>query len=251
MEYQFAKHKGLFITATDTGVGKTVIAGAIAKILRQSGKNACPTRRVGVFKPIATGCKSTREGLVSEDTEFLSCCAESEFSLDDITPITYSTPAAPLACEAAEHRIVDLEKIITAYNYICSKTDCIIVEGIGGIRVPITAGLDVLGMAKAFALPVVIVARPNLGTINHTLLTIDAVRNANLPLAGVIINGYDESKADFAWQSAPAIIADVGKTQILAVVPFDDRTNTEKGIIGDSIIAGLGEVDWVKIIYER
>jgi dethiobiotin synthetase len=245
MEYQFAKHKGLFITATDTGVGKTVMSGTIAKILRRAGKN------VGVFKPVATGCRSTREGLVSEDTEFLSCCAESEFSLDDITPITYSTPAAPLACETAEHRLVDLEKIITAYNYICSKTDCVIVEGIGGIRVPITAGLDVLGMAKAFGLPVVIVARPNLGTINHTLLTINAVRNENLPLAGVIINGYDKSKADFAWQSVPAIIAEVGKTPILAVVPFDDRTNIENGIIGDAVLDSVSDIDWVKIIYER
>jgi dethiobiotin synthetase len=245
MEYLFAKNKGLFITATDTGVGKTVISGAIAKILRQAGKN------IGVFKPIATGCRPSLNGLVSEDTEFLSYCADSKFTLNDITPITYFTPAAPLVCEIAEHRKVDIEKIAAAYNYICSKTDCIIVEGIGGIRVPITASLDVLGMAKAFGLPVVIVARPNLGTINHTLLTIDAIRSANLPLAGVIINGYDESKADFAWQSAPAIIADVGKTQILAVVPFDDRTNIEKGIIGDSIIASLSDVDWIKIIYER
>jgi hypothetical protein len=69
-----------------------------------------------------------------------------------------------------------------------------------------------------------------------------------LPLAGVIINGYDESKADFAWQSTPAIIADIGKTQILAVVPFDDRTDVEKGIIGDSIMAGLNNVNWKKII---
>jgi dethiobiotin synthetase len=239
------KHKGLFITATDTGVGKTVISGAIAKILRQSEKN------IGVFKPISTGCRFTKDGLVSEDTEFLSYCADSKFTLDDITPITYSTPAAPLACEVVEHRKVDIEKIVAAYNYICSKTDCVIVEGIGGIHVPITAGLDVLGMAKAFGLPVVIVARPNLGTINHTLLTIEAIRSANLPLAGVIINGYDESKADFAWQSAPAIIAEVGKTQILAVVPFDDRTNTEKGIIGDSVMDSLNDVDWVKTIYER
>jgi dethiobiotin synthetase len=236
------KHKGLFITATDTGVGKTVISGAAAKILRQSGEN------VGVFKPIATGCRDTLIGLISEDTEFLSYCADSKFTLDDITPITYSTPAAPLACEITEHRKVDIEKIVTAYNYICSKTDCIIVEGIGGVRVPITDGLDVLGMAKAFDLPVIIVARPNLGTINHTLLTIEAVKRANLPLAGVIINGYDESKADFAWQSTPAIIADIGKTQILAVVPFDDRTDVEKGIIGDSIMAGLNNVNWKKII---
>jgi dethiobiotin synthetase len=234
--------KGLFVTGTDTGVGKTLIAGAIAKILLQKGKNT------GVFKPIATGCKRTQQGLVSEDARFLAHCADSEFGLDIINPIKFEKPAAPFSCEKAENRKVDFVKIAVAYNHICSKSDFVIVEGIGGIRVPITDGLDVLTLAKAFNLPVVIVARPNLGTINHTLLTIDAVRSAHLPLAGVIISGYDESKTDFAQQTCPAAIAETGKTQILAVVPFDRQTQIEKGIIGDIVLDSLTGIDWLRII---
>ena len=245
MEFEFSKHKGLFITGTDTGVGKTLIAGAIAKILSQKGK------KVGVFKPIATGCRLEREGLVSDDAEFLAHCTDSEFGLDVINPINFVTPAAPFACEQLENRKVELERIITAYNYICSKTDCVIVEGIGGIRVPITDELDVLTLAKAFNLPVVIVARPDLGTINHTLLTIDAVRSVHLPLAGVVISGYDESQTDFAQQSCPAVIAEAGRTQILAIVPFDHETQIEKGIIGDIVLDSLTEVDWLRIIEQR
>ncbi len=245
MNTDLLKSKGLFITGTDTGVGKTLIAGAIAKILQQAGK------KVGVFKPIATGCRHQREGFVSGDAEFLAYCADSEFSLDKINPATFGTPAAPFACEQLENKKVDLEKIIAAYNYICSETDCIIVEGIGGIRVPITDGLDVLTIAKAIGLPVVIVARPNLGTINHTLLTIDAIRSANLPLAGIIISGYDESKADYAERTGPAVIAEVGRTQILTVVPYDYQTNIEKGIIGDIVLDSLSDIDWLKIIERR
>lgn len=245
MDLKFSKHKGLFVTGTDTGVGKTLIAGAIANILRQAGE------KVGVFKPVATGCRHEREGLVSGDAEFLAYCADSEFSLEKINPVTFGTPAAPFACERLENKKVDLEKIIAAYNFICSETDCIIVEGIGGIRVPITDGLDVLTVAKAFGLPVIIVARPNLGTINHTLLTIDAVKSVNLPLAGIIISGYDESKADYAEQTGPPVISEVGETQILAIVPYDYQTNIEKGVIGDIVLDSLSDIDWLKIIERR
>jgi dethiobiotin synthetase len=237
---KFPKYKGFFITGTDTGVGKTLIAGAIAKILRQSGK------KVGVFKPVATGCKKTKNGLVSEDAQFLAHCAESEFGLDIINPAAFEIPAAPLACEKVENKKVDLEKISSAYKQICQKSDLVIVEGIGGIRVPITDGLDVLGLAKAFNLPVIIVARAKLGTINHTLLTIDAIRRARLSLAGVIINGYDET-GDFAEKTNAEIIAKVGKVKIIAIVPFDDKTNIEKCVIGQKVIKALQNTDWLKI----
>lgn len=276
-DLKISKYKGVFITATDTGVGKTLIAGAIAKILRQSGKNA------GVFKPIATGCKRTKQGLVSEDAEFLAHCADSEFSLDIINPVTFKIPAAPFACEKAENRKVDLRKIAAAYKQICRKSDFVIVEGIGGIRVPITDGLDVLGLAKLFNLPVVIVARAKLGTINHTLLTIDAVRQAGLSLAGIIINGYDETTKDYAEKTNAEIIKKLGKVKIIAVVPFDpapivpdvnqekndlinvkrsgfdfvtarnnrcgvdDKTNMKKFIIGKKVLKALQKIDWTKI----
>jgi dethiobiotin synthetase len=245
MKFEFSKHKGLFITGTDTGVGKTLIAGATAKILQQSGKN------VGVFKPVATGCKKTQQGLVSEDARFLANCANNEFGPDIINPIKFEKPAAPFACEKAENRKVDFVKIAIAYNHICSKTDLVIIEGIGGIRVPITEGIDVLAMAKAFNLPVVIVAGSKLGTINHTLLTIDAIGRSGLSLAGIIINGYDEKTSDIAEKTNAVIIKEIGKVEIIAVVPFDDTTNMEKFIIGQKVTKILQGVDWLKIIEKK
>lgn len=243
--------KGLFITATDTGVGKTLIAGAIAKILSQKSKKTRPPkpwrRRVGVFKPVATGCKKTTDGLISEDALFLKSCADSSLSLSLINPISFEIPAAPFACQKTENKKVDLKKISAAYKQICQKSDFVIVEGIGGIRVPITNKFDVLDLAKAFNLPVVIVARSKLGTINHTLLTIDAIRSAGLSLAGVIVNGYDET-GGLAEKTAAAIIQEIGKVRIIATVPFDDTTNTEKCIIGQKVLNALQNVDWLRMI---
>ena len=241
MKLKFPKHTGLFITGTDTGVGKTLIAGAIAKILRQSGKNA------GVFKPIVTGCKKMQQGLISEDAEFLAHCADSEFSLDIINPVTFKIPAAPFACEKAENRKVDLRKIAAAYKQICKKNDFVIVEGIGGIKVPITNKFDVLALAKAFKLPVIVAAKSKLGTINHTLLTIDAIRRAGLSLAGIIINGYDEKTKDVAEKTNAEIIKKLGKVKIIATVPFDDKTNMKKCIIGQKVLKALRNIDWTKI----
>jgi dethiobiotin synthetase len=245
MNLKFPKYKGLFITATDTGVGKTLIAGAIAKILSEKGKN------VGVFKPIATGCKKTKQGLVSEDAEFLAHCADSELGIDIINPVTFKIPAAPFACEKAENKKVDFSRIKAAYEQICKKSDFVIVEGIGGVRVPITKKIDVLTMAKAFNLPVVIVARSKLGTINHTLLTVDAVQLAGLSLAAVLINGYDEKTKDYAEKTNAAIIKELGKVKIIATVPFDDTTNMKKFIIGRKVLKALQNVDWISIIKRK
>jgi len=241
-ELNFKKHKGLFITGTDTGVGKTMITGSIAKLLKAADKN------VGVFKPIATGCAKTRQGLVSTDTEFLAYCAQSEFMLTDITPETFIEPAAPLAAEMAENRKVNLETITTAYNYMADNSDCVLVEGIGGVKVPITDGFDVLDLAQAIALPVVIVARPGLGTLNHTLLTIDAVRNAGLAVAGVVINGYDESTADFATATNPEVIANTANVSILAIVPLDTTASVEEMRTSTIVEDSLSTVEWQKLI---
>ena len=242
MEIDLPKARGLFITGTDTDVGKTVVAGGIAKILSQGS----PPQRVGVFKPVASGCRKQREGLVSDDAEFLANCANCQFPLSVVNPVGFITPAAPIVCEEVEHRRVDFEQITTAYKYICQNSDAVIVEGIGGLLVPVSSGVDVLEMAKWFDLPVVIVARPGLGTINHTLLTIDAVRKAGLDLAGVVINGYDVSKADTAIETAPEVIAQWGDTQILSVVPFDEDCDVANGRLGDAIIETLQGCDWAQ-----
>ncbi len=241
MENKIVKHNGLFITATDTGAGKTLISGAIAKLVSQSGKN------VGVFKPIATGCEKAKQKFISEDAEFLSHCANTNLPDDIITPIKFKIPASPFACEKAEKKKVDLENIFDAYKQICRSCDFVIAEGIGGVKVPITDDFDVLDLAKALKLPVVIVARAQLGTINHTLLTIEAVRNKGLLLAGIIINGYDEETNDYAERSNAEIIKKLGKVKILAVVPYDKKSSIEKKKLGQKVLNALRKVNWLKV----
>jgi dethiobiotin synthetase len=235
------KCKGIFVTATDTGAGKTLVSGAIAKILTQKGK------KVGVLKPIATGCKKINGKLISEDAEFLSCCINHQLSIDLINPIRYQIPASPLACEKAEKKKVNLQKIFEAYRQLCRKCDFVIVEGIGGAKVPLTGNYDVLDFAKDMKLPVVIVAHAKLGTINHTLLTIEAVRRAGLLLAGAVINGYDEKTKDYAEKTNAAIIKKLGKVKILAVVPYDKKVNIEKKKISQKVLNAMRKVDWLKI----
>jgi len=235
------KKAGLFITGTDTGVGKTLIAGAIARILTGKGL------KVGVFKPIATGCKRRWEGFISEDTEFLCYCANSDLSLSTITPVGYPTPAAPIVSVACDGPAIDFDRISAAYKDICQNSDIVIVEGIGGVRVPLTEEFDVLDLAVEFAMPAVIVARPNLGTINHTLMTIDCVRAAELKIAGVVINGYKATESTVAEDTAPEVIAKCSGVDILSVVPFDETVDIEEPNLGEFIVGSLMDCDWAKL----
>jgi dethiobiotin synthetase len=240
--YIFPKARGLFITGTDTGVGKTLITGGIARLLVRGGL------RVGVFKPIATGCRSEMGALVSEDAAFLAMCAEMNEPQTAVVPVCYRTPAAPLAAARAEKKSIDFEQIAAMYRYLCGRYVVVLVEGIGGAMVPLDAETTVMDLAAAMGLPTVIVARPGLGTINHTLLTIRAVREAGLPLAGVVISGYNAATADTAEETAPGIIAEIGKTSILAIVGQDEESSVERGILGGMVLAGLGERDWASLI---
>ncbi len=234
------KKAGLFITGTDTGVGKTLIAGAVAEILIEQGA------KVGVFKPIATGCRRTWDGLISYDTEFLAHCANSELPLSTITPVSYPTPAAPIVSAVCDGPPIDFDKIAAAYKQICQSCDIVIVEGIGGVRVPLTAEFDLLDLAVEFALPVVIVARPNLGTINHTLMTIDCIRAAKLKIAGIIINGFNATESTVAEETAAEVIARCSGVNILAEVPFDEAVNIEEPNLGEFVIDSLTDCDWQK-----
>lgn len=232
--------KGLFITGTDTEVGKTVIAGACAMLLR--GRNV----RVGVFKPIATGCASdARLGLTSADAECLAHCAQTTYDLRVIGPCCYSMPAAPLVAARHEHRPIDLDVISQCYRYIVDNSDFVIVEGIGGLLVPITQTMTVADMAGAFNLPLVIVGRTGLGTINHTLLTLEAAKARDLKVAGVVLNGYEPGSATLAEETAAEVIANVGKIAPPIVVPKDKHLDMARGRIGANILGALKEARWL------
>ncbi len=235
------KKPGLFITGTDTGTGKTLIAGAIAKILTDKDL------KVGVFKPIATGCHQTWEGLVSYDTEFLATCANSDLPLSAITPVGFVTPAAPIVSAARERTPIDFNKIAAAYNKICENSDLVIVEGLDGVRAPLTTQFDLLDLAVEFDLPVVIIARSNPGMINHTLMTIDCVRAAELKIAGVIINGYNAIEATIVENTAGQLITQCTGANILSVIPFDETVDIREQDLGEFIIDSLADCDWASL----
>ncbi len=238
MELNLPKAKGVFVTGTDTGVGKTLISGGIAKILKDAGN------RVGVFKPIASGCSHTNEGLVNPDSEFLRYHSHCDHSLSTISPVGFVTPAAPIVCEEHENRLVDFNALANAYQQICDDSDVVVVEGIGGVRVPISEGVDVLEMAKWFDMPVVVVTRPDLGTINHTLMTVDLIRGAGLNLAGVIISGYDAMNATLAEETLPQVLMDFGGIEILTIIPKDEDSDVEACKLGELTVEALNDCDW-------
>ena len=173
---------GIFITGTDTGAGKTVAAAGLALALRARGI------KVGVMKPVATDCQGSGK-LVSLDAAFLMEAAENEFP-PLISPSRFRNALAPHVASIVEKKEVDFKKIYDAYRELQRHYDFIIVEGIGGLLVPITKDYFVSNLIREFRLPVVIVARAGLGTINHTLLTVDAAIIRGLIFAALFLTGF-------------------------------------------------------------
>ena len=171
---------GVFITGTDTGVGKTLVTAALAIGLKRLGHS------VGVMKPIETGVSPSRLG--RSDAARLQAIVESEDAIGAICPYRFEPPVAPLAAAHAERRSIDLGIIRQVYRLLASRYDYIVVEGIGGIRVPLTAKAEVTDLIKCLKLSVVIVGRTGLGGINHALLTIEALRRSKIPLAALVLN---------------------------------------------------------------
>src|ERR1051325_4273038 len=156
----------LLITGTDTGIGKTIVAASIAQILNEQG------HRVAVLKPAGSGCVHRREGLVSEDAELLAHCANARHPLDLICPQRFAEPLAPAVAAQRAGVAIDWQAIDRSIQLMSKDSDVMIIEGVGGILVPIDQKHTVLDLATWLAAPSVVVARPGLGTINHTCLTL-------------------------------------------------------------------------------
>ena len=239
---KFVKARGLFVTGTDTEVGKTVIAGGIARVLKDKGQ------KVGVFKPVASGCRSDRGGLVSPDAEFLAHCADSSETLDQICPVRFREPLAPEVAVQRGAEPIELEIIRTYYNRLAAGKEVMIVEGIGGLLVPLSQELLVADLAGQMDLPLLIVANPGLGTINHTLLTIEAARARGLRVAGIIVNSYVADTASVAEETNPAAIERASGVKVLAIVPRDLQTNVARGSIGPGVLFALQQIDYEAIL---
>jgi dethiobiotin synthetase len=230
---------GLFVTGTDTGVGKTVIAGAIANWFHRRG------RRVAVLKPVATGCVKRREGLVSEDAEFLAVCSRTPHPLDLICPQRYLEPLAPSVAARRANQPLDWEAISRSIRIMSADSDVMIVEGVGGLMVPMDEKHLVLDLARMLSAPAVVVARASLGTINHTLLTVRTLKEAGVRVAGVVVNQYPADLAGIAEETNPREIEKWAKVPVLAIVPQEP---VPPGALPPGITAAIDLVNWDRFL---
>lgn len=178
--------RGVFVTGTDTGVGKTLAACALIHALKRHGVAAMP------MKPIAAGASMHDATLANDDSVALLRAASREMSLlPDVTPVLLREPIAPHIAAARENRRITLDPILASIARLASMADFLVVEGVGGFAVPLDDALDTIDLARALRLPVVLVVGLRLGCLNHALLTANAIETAGLPFAGWIANSID------------------------------------------------------------
>lgn len=220
--------RGFFITGTDTGVGKTVIAAALIQAIGFLGLKVCG------MKPVETGClKSDRVHppeaeefrakdmvLIPSDGMFLKKMAGMDDSIDLVTPIRLANPLAPFPASEIEDTPVDIEKIKKAYAELSKKYEAVVVEGIGGLLVPIKKDYFVLDLARDSGLPIIIVSRPGLGTINHTILTVNYAIKECLTVAGIIINYSLPPEGTLAEKTNPEVIKKISPVPIIGIFPY-------------------------------
>jgi dethiobiotin synthetase len=170
--------RGVFVTGTDTGVGKTLVACGLLRALRARGRAA------GAMKPIETGVSPAGPA----DALALCAAAGARDALEDVCPQRFALPAAPSVAAQAEGRRVDLDAVRAAFERLAARHERLVVEGAGGLLVPVAPGVCMADLAAELGLPLLVVARAALGTINHTCLTLEAAAARRLELAGVVIS---------------------------------------------------------------
>ncbi len=239
IELKLPKKPGFFVAGTRAAAGKSIIAGAIARILTDQGL------KVGVFKPISVGARNKWDGLLGEETEFLAACARSNLPFPTINPVAFVTEAVPPLASAREKKPVDFAAIAGAYNEICSDCDIVLVEGLEGARTPITNEFDLLDLAVEFQLPVLLVARSDDSVVNNALMTLDCIRAAKIQVGGVVMNAYDIMENEsVVGNTAPAVINNFGSVEIVADAPYDETASIQEQNPGEMVLAALHDVDW-------
>ncbi|MFQ5572292.1 MAG: dethiobiotin synthase [Rhodothermales bacterium] len=222
---------GLFITGTDTGVGKTVVAAGLARLLSDRGTS------VGALKPVETGW----EGSGTEwppDGRLLADAARMQDTRSDVVPHLFAEPLAPLVAARRCGQPIEIAVIERAFEQLHRRYDCVLVEGAGGLSVPITESVWMADLAKRLRLPVLVVARPTLGTLNHTFLTVHYARTHELNVLGVVINGSRVGTTDVAEQTNPAMIEEMCRVPVLGMVPRRPSITTPEEA-AEALAAGL------------
>ena len=206
-----------FVTGTDTGVGKTVVAAALLALLRRDGVDAVP------MKPVQTGCRRRRAGLDAPDLEF--CLAAARVKASDaeralMCPYRFAPACSPHLAARLAKASISIPRIVTCLRRLRERHDAVVVEGAGGILVPLNARLTMLDLMRRLGLPIALVARPGLGTLNHTLLSLGAIREAGLQVAGVVICRTTRGRPGAIERDNIRTLRRLARAPIWGVLPF-------------------------------
>jgi dethiobiotin synthetase len=226
----------VFVSGTDTGVGKTIVASALARHLASLGL------KVGVMKPIETGVPDPGEP--GEDARLLSWAANSADPEHLIAPCRFKEPVAPTQAASLEKTHIDPGELEVSLQKLAEGKDFVIVEGAGGLMVPVRGGYLMADLVRQFNLPLLIVSRTTLGTLNHTLLTVFAAQSIGIQVAGIILNGM-AAEPDLAAREAPHLLAMIASADLLGVLPEVDGSQQECVEKLAEVIAGLQTRGWL------
>ncbi|MCC6142065.1 MAG: dethiobiotin synthase [Nitrospira sp.] len=193
------RFSGVFITGTDTGVGKTVVTAALAQYLTHRGID------VGVMKPVETGVPSPTA--TASDAVRLKAAAATQDELALIRPYCFRTPVAPLTASRLERTPIRVAGILSAYRRIRTCHEVMLVEGAGGVHVPLTKSADVLALMQRMKLPVIVVGRVGLGGINHARLTMESLKQRKIPVLALVLNQTVRVSGAIAVQQARSTVA--------------------------------------------
>ena len=200
----FLMGKGIFITGTDTGVGKTFFACGLAALLSESGY------KVGVMKPAETGCDEGEGKLVPQDAVALKEASGCALPLEQICPYQFREPLAPSVAAEREGVRIDIDRLIERYSEISAAHDITIVEGAGGLMVPLLPSYTYADFASVLKLPLIVVAANKLGVINHLLLTLEHASCKGLRVIGYVLNQVESQPSLAAVTSRDAVDTDRG-----------------------------------------
>lgn len=213
--------KSIFITGTDTGVGKTVLTAALALCLKQAGLN------VGVMKPVQTGARLQELA----DLKFIELATGNKYTGEDYSPYTFTHPLSPLTASVLEKRNICIERIKSAYKRLTNQHDIVLIEGAGGILVPITEGYYMSDLALDLNAPLIIATRPDLGTLNHTSLTSEYAHSRGVSVLGIVINNFPLEPGP-AEKTNPGLLQKITGLPILGVIRNDPGITVGEGHIG-------------------
>jgi dethiobiotin synthetase len=213
--------RGLFVTGTDTGVGKTVVAAAVCAALAARGE------RVAAFKPVVTGLDE-EPGEWPRDHELLAQVAGAGQSADQVAPLTFGPPVSPHYAAHEAGTSIEPRDLTAAARAAAKGADALICEGVGGLLVPLTPGYLIRDLALDLDLPLLVVARPGLGTINHTLLTLEAARAAGLTVAAVVITPWPDEPTGMELSNRETIES-LGRVRTCGLPEASPETLAEAG----------------------